>query len=438
MVYFETETIELKERITDSLPKEIVSFLNSYGGTIYIGIKNNGEIVGVTNMDSIFRMISDVITDQIEPIPYNLIEQNVIYENNLPVIKLNIKKGLKNLYCVKRHGFSPSGCYIRIGTTCKSLTEEEIQKRYFKSLANQDLMLQSFGTMSELSFNTLKNYYTEAGYHLDDESFELNFKFRTSEGHYNKLAELLADHNMVPIIVVKFDGYYKTSISHRNDYGGGCLLFTYEKIKNRFISENICRSDTTIRPRKDTYLFDINAANEAIVNALVHNDWTISQPLFSFFKDRIEILSHGGLPNGESIEDFFKGVSRPRNDMLMTIFNQMTISEHTGHGVPIIVKTYGKEAFEITGSYIKVTIPFNPEVIPKNMNSPNKLDNSTKTNNLIVAQLLENPYLTVEELSKRINVSKRTIDRCLSSLKEEGTIIRKGNTRGCWIVQKNN
>ena len=44
---------------------------------------------------------------------------------------------------------------------------------------------------------------------------------------------------------------------------------------NRIASENICISNTTVRPRIDTYLFDYDSVNEAIVNAIVHNDWSI-------------------------------------------------------------------------------------------------------------------------------------------------------------------
>ena len=63
-------------------------------------------------------------------------------------------------------------------------------------------------------------------------------------------------------------------------------------------AENISISDTTIRPRKDIFLFDYDCVNEAVLNALVHNDWTIIEPQISMFKDRLEILSYGGLPSG--------------------------------------------------------------------------------------------------------------------------------------------
>jgi predicted HTH transcriptional regulator len=73
-------------------------------------------------------------------------------------------------------------------------------------------------------------------------------------------------------------------------------------------------------------------------------------------------LSHGGLPYNETNEDFFFGISRPRNLKLMRIFQDMKIVEHTGHGIPTIVNKYGKEAFDIKDSYVNVVFKFNEEV----------------------------------------------------------------------------
>ena len=67
MLYIETDKVEFKEKINDTLTKEIESFLNTNGGAIYIGIDDNGKIVGVDNTDETLRKISDIISDQIEP-----------------------------------------------------------------------------------------------------------------------------------------------------------------------------------------------------------------------------------------------------------------------------------------------------------------------------------------------------------------------------------
>ena len=440
MNYYESETMELKESVSETLTKEMVAFLNSFGGTIFIGVTDKGIIKGVADVDKSFKQISDIITDCIEPSPVGLIEPVFVYDDGKTLIKITVKKGLRPLYCIKKHGYSPAGCFLRIGSTCKSMTADEIQRRYIQNLANSDLMISSVGDTGNLSFNTLKNYYFENGYHLEEESFEDNLKLHTPDGHYNKLAELVSDHNMVPIIVVKFLGNDKTSISQRNDYGGGCLLFTYEKVRNRFLSENICKSDTTVRPRKDRYLFDMDAVTEAIVNAFVHNDWTRSQPLFSIFNDRLEIFSHGGLPAGETKEDFFRGISCPRNDALMRIFNNMHISEHTGHGIPVIVRKYGKEAFDISDNYINVVIPFDSEVLESvGNNVGNNVGNhigDDPIENEVIALILKNNRVSAKKMSEQLGVTSRTVERIVSKLKSQGILERIGGTRGYWLIKK--
>ena len=67
--YIESEALELKEKYTDAVIKEIVAFLNGNGGTILVGVKDDGTVVGVDKIDEVLRKISDVITSQIEPNP---------------------------------------------------------------------------------------------------------------------------------------------------------------------------------------------------------------------------------------------------------------------------------------------------------------------------------------------------------------------------------
>ena len=253
------------------------------------------------------------------------------------------------------------------------------------------------------------------------------------------MAELLSDNNRYSLIFVKFNGLNKASISQRSDYGNKSILFAYRQLMNRIQAENICKTDTTVRPRVDTYLYDYNSVNEAIVNAIVHNDWSIIEPQISFYSDRIEILSHGGLPFGLTEEEFYLGYSKPRNQQLMKIFNQLDISDHTGHGIPIIVEKYGKEVFKITDNYIMVTIPFNKEVLATmnvgiNVGINVDLD---KMERFILDEIIKNPQITATELSIMIEKSKRTAERHIKALQEKGYIIREGsNKTGYWKVLK--
>lgn len=441
----ESNLVELKQKYSNTICKEIVSFLNAEGGNIYIGVKDDGEIVGVDDVDQVCRDLADVITNQIEPNPQDIVKTELIYNEGKTIVNVVIKKGSSPIYCQKKYGFSSTGCSIRVGTTCREMTQEQIRVRYEKRFFNNDILVSSPTSYGLISFKTLKIYYSEKGFHLNDNSFETNLFLRNADGEYNKLAELMSDRNTIPLIFVKFKGTDKVSISQRSDYGNQCLLFAYEQLMNRISAENICVTDTTVRPRKDIYLFNFDAVNEAVVNALVHNDWSITEPLVSFFSDRIEILSHGGLPHNQTKEQFFKGISRPRNEKLMRIFLDMGIVEHTGHGVPVIVSEYGEGAFEITDSYINVIIPFNKAVLEKqNFGLSVGLNdglsgglNLSDTENEIIGLLLSNPSHTSISLSQETGKSLRTVERALASLQKKGLIIRVGSKKmGRWKVIK--
>ena len=170
------------------------------------------------------------------------------------------------------------------------------------------------------------------------------------------------------------------------------------------------------------------------MNALVHNDWMITEPQISMFDNRLEILSHGGLPSGMTKKQFFEGISKPRNITLMRIFFSMGLTEHTGHGIPTIVKKYGEEVFEIEDNYIRCTIPFDEEVLNKSKNENVGLN---KTEKKVISLLIEDSEYTSDELAAKIGVTKRTIERAFISLQNKKVMERIGSKRdGSWIVIK--
>lgn len=197
----------------------------------------------------------------------------------------------------------------------------------------------------------------------------------------------------------------------------------------------------------------MDAVNEALVNALIHNDYRMSEPQVSFFDDRLEIISHGGLPIGLTKEEFFSGISRPRNAHLMDIFKRLGIVEHTGHGAPTIIAKYGKEAFDIKNSYVNIIIPFNKEVLDNHWSISNSMpgkiestDNgtgsSTPDNSLggkekfILNAIKENPSITAKELSQKPSLPFRSVQRYVAAPKEKGRICRNGSKKkGNWEIK---
>ena len=96
-----------------------------------------------------------------------------------------------------------------------------------------------------------------------------------------------------------------------------------------------------------------------MINAFEHIQWTTGNaPMITAFSDRIEILSRGTIPPGQTMEGFFAGESVPVNQKLSDMLLQLHISERTGRGVPKITEVYGKGTYEFRENSIVVSIPF--------------------------------------------------------------------------------
>ena len=193
MDLYESNKIEFKVKFTDQLVKELVAFLNTDGGQIFIGINDRGEVIGANEIDMTLKSVSDVISNQIEPSPLELINCEIKTMEGLPVIVINVKRGIAHIYCIKKYEFSSLWCPIRVSSTCKEMSQEQINNRYKMRFFNDDLLVNSPTNLRELSFLTLKNYYSNMGYKLNDNTFETNLKLINDKGQYNMMAELLSE-----------------------------------------------------------------------------------------------------------------------------------------------------------------------------------------------------------------------------------------------------
>lgn len=160
MQFQETERVELKRVLNDSFAKEVVSFLNSCDGEIYIGVADDGTPIGIKNLDETLRNIADIITTQILPNPQEFVEIGTIYVNNVQVIKVSIKKGT-SLYYIKKYGRSSTGCFIRIGTSARSMTEEQINKAFANNALSNVKIIDIESRNQDLTFRYLKMLFTE-------------------------------------------------------------------------------------------------------------------------------------------------------------------------------------------------------------------------------------------------------------------------------------
>lgn len=105
MKFQETESIELKRNLNKDFAKEVLAFLNTRNGTIYVGVDDEGNITGVDNVDKTMREIRDVIRDQILPSNEGLCEIGSLLEDDKTIIVVKVRKGSK-LYYIKKDGFN--------------------------------------------------------------------------------------------------------------------------------------------------------------------------------------------------------------------------------------------------------------------------------------------------------------------------------------------
>lgn len=333
--------------------------------------------------------------------------------------------------------------YLRIGSSkcnIKDYPKREIQ--LFKILDGRTETIETIpAKYQELTFKKLFGYYGSRGIILNQKTFIKNLGFKTEEGKFNILAQLLSDDSHFPLRVSIFDGETKGSnLFSIREFGNNCLLYSLDELLRYGDVLNLIQTDETDRvvERKEIPLFDNKAFREAIINAVLHNKWAEgNEPMISVFSDRIEILSRGTLAPAQTMEGFYMGESVPVNEKLSEIFLQLHISEKSGRGVPKITEVYGKDAFSFRENAIVVTIPF--ERISRIENKVENKVGKKKSLNLrrqkIISEIRDNPNITIAELHQILGISETAISNNIMFLKKYGYIERVGSRKaGYWKI----
>ena len=192
----ENSRVEFKTKLVDDLEENIIGFLNSKdGGNIYIGVADNGKIIGLNgNIDLLQRKIKDRIISNIEPSVLGLFDIEVLETDNKKYLNIIVARGLEKPYHLKGMGMTPDSCFIRIGSSNERMDEHLINKLFRERTKNS--LKNIVSPNQNLTFRDLKIYYTEKGFDVG-ENFEKQLDFYTADGKYNYVAYLLADENRV-------------------------------------------------------------------------------------------------------------------------------------------------------------------------------------------------------------------------------------------------
>ena len=445
----ENISVEYKRELTDGLEKEIVAFLNTLGGEIIIGADDNGNIVGVDNADKLSLVVIDRIKNNISPSAMGIFNVDVKKSEDKTFIVVTVAQGLEKPYYIKKYGMSANGCFYRIGSQSAQMSQNMINNLFARRVINT--LHNVVAPNQHLTFTQLKIFYQEKGFDVSSEYFLNNLDLYTEDGKFNYAAYLLADNNGTSSKVARFNGTEKLDIVERNEYGRCCLIKSANSVleKLNVYNTTVVRVGGAVR-RREMRLVDSAALREAVLNAIIHNDYINgSYPVFEIYDDRIEVISSGGLPIGLSEDEFFKGRSTPRNKELMRVFSDMDMCEQLGSGMKKILKTYPASIFDISEHFISAKFDYEKEALQVledqtggivgvnvGVNVGVKLSETAQKTIEIISRT---PYITALAISEKIGKTKRTVERAIKELTDNGYIKHVGADKsGYYEILKRN
>jgi len=430
LAYSETLTSELKREYTPDINKSVVAFANTRGGTVYVGVANDGNIAGIADVDGTMLKISNSIRDSIKPDVTMFVDyQQEVVDNNT-IIKVIVQKGTSCPYYLAGKGIRPEGVYVRQGTSTIPATETAILRMIKDTDGEKYEDVRALN--QELTFDD-----ADKAFKIQDIPFgtgqQKTLGLMNADGIYTNLGLLLSDQCVHTVKLAVFEGTEKATFKDRREFAGSLLKQlhdTYEFIdrhnRNRSEIEGLHRID-----RRD---YPVEAVREALLNALVHRDYSFSDStLISIFDDRIEFVSIGGLARGITFNDMMLGVSVARNRNLANVFYRLTLIEAYGTGMPKIMRSYErivlKPHIEVTDNAFKITLPNTNEIAEKALLSENE--------RAVMALFEGRDSVVRKDVEAALSVSQPMAVRVLKGLVDKGEIRAVGggkNTR--YIVLK--
>jgi len=367
------------------------------------------------------KKIINVIRDSLYPSTLGLFDVLIEKHENKDIIHIIVSSGSEKPYCLSSQGMTPKGCFIRVGATVQPMNKNLIDELYSKR--TRTTLKNIVSHHQDLTFEQLKIYYEAQGINLN-KNFAKNLDLLTDDGRYNYIAYLLADKNATSIKAAKYWGKDKLKLREYKEYGYCSLIKATKSVLEKLDVENAVSAKITSITRKEQPLWNTSAVREAVINAIVHNDYTDEvPPVFEIYSDRLEITSCGSLVAGLSKEEFFSGVSRPRNRELMRIFKDLDLVEHIGSGMGKILSVYDKSAFTFMEHFMRIVIPFN---VP---------ESSGKSSGKILELLRDNPQITNLEIAEILGITERAVQKNIKVLKDSGKLERIGSNRaGYWKI----
>lgn len=435
MRFVENDCCELKSILTKDIKKEIIAFANTNGGKIYIGIDDDSKIVGIDNVDDSLQSLTGMINEGIKP---SLIEHTQIKTekyNNKDVIIIDIQSGPNKPYYLADKGLKPSGVYLRHGSSSIQVSDEIIRKMIFEhaSLRFEEMISKN----QNLSFEYLEKKFKDNNLTFDENKYK-SLNIINDENKYTNLGLLLSDQCSYTIKCAIFNGINKIEFRDRKEFTGSILkqvddIFEYFELFNKISGKIIGLK------RIDTRDYPEYSLRESLLNAVIHRSYYFdSSIMVTLYDDKFEILSMGGLIDGITMKEIFKGVSSSRNPNLANILYRFGYVESFGTGIGRIMDSYAqydkKPIFDATENTFSITLPnMNYEGVS---NKSSIISPSLSQKDIIVNYLREYNKINRSETEKLLNISKTRAYQIIDEMLEKNIIKKEDSGKNTYYVLK--
>lgn len=428
MIFTESEVIELKSEVVSDLCKEVIAFANTKGGTLYIGVRNDGTVVGIEDVDRVTLQINNMVRDSIKPDVTMFVHYETQAVGGKTILAVTVQKGTGRPYYLASKGLKPSGVYVRNGTSTDPATDTAIRKMIKET--DGDCFEDMRSLEQNLTFQAASAQFAKSKVPFDASKMQ-TLGLVSPDGIYSNVAMLLSDQCSSTIKAATFSGIDKSQFQDRREFGGSLFsqmedMYAYLDLRNRTKAtfDGLYRHDARDYPEE--------ALREALLNSLVHRDYSFSaSTLISVYDDRIEFVSVGGLPSGIALEDILLGLSVCRNPKLAAVFYRLNLIEAYGTGMPKILKAYAgsgvKPKIEVSSNAFKITLP--------NRNSATRdltaVSDTTKSKEeQILAWIEANGHIVRSDVDALLHVSQATANRILKRMVADGLLRQEGRGRG--------
>lgn len=437
MIFRESETVELKSIVVDDIKKEIVAFANCEGGKLYIGVQDDGTVVGLDDPDGVALQISNMVRDAIKPDVTMFLRYETIEEQGKKLVVVDIQQGTERPYYIAKKGLRPEGVYVRQGYSSVPATNTMIRRMIKETDGDHFEDLRSLE--QNLTFEAAKKEFEQCKVPFGIPQMK-TLGIMNHEGIYTNLGLLLSDQCVHTIKAAVFEGTTQNEFKDRREFAGS--LFEQMNEAYDYIDFRNQNHSTFLKlHRIDRRDYPEAAVREALLNLLVHREYSFRASSFiSIYSDRIEFTSIGGLISGMTLQDVMMGISVCRNAKLANVFYRLELIEAYGTGIRKIMEAYEgsarKPKIEVTENAFKITIP--------NRNISNVSDEETEDQiesaeqeKRVMKLAKEKGFVSRKEIEGLLGISQSTGGRLLKKMVAAGQIVQLGKGKNTHYVLQN-